>query len=96
MNKIQKIDIRWAVKARFPRVSDLPPGVITQGHMGNLHFDDVIKGRRVRVWVSRMTKEDGMPYDNAIEVETYDTGKDRWVDCGHYKPLKEYKGVTNG
>lgn len=28
----------------------------------------------VRVWLSRLTREDGMPYDNQVTVETYDKG----------------------
>jgi hypothetical protein len=41
-------------------------------------------GSIIRVWLSRMTKEDGMPYDNQITVEGFNG--DKWVT------LKQYPG----
>lgn len=39
--------------------------VLKQGHTDNL----VYQGTNKRVWISRMTVEDGQPYDNQITVE---------------------------
>jgi hypothetical protein len=39
---------------------------ISEGHTSDLKWDT----GRTRVWLSRMTKEDGMPYDNQVIVET--------------------------
>ena len=38
---------------------------IEQGHMDDLK----IKTKYIKVWLSRMTKEDGMPYDNQVTIE---------------------------
>ena len=38
---------------------------ISEGHTSDLKWDT----GRTRVWLSRMTKEDGMPYDNQVTVE---------------------------
>ena len=38
---------------------------ITQGHTDDLK----IQTKYIRVWLSRMTKEDGMPYDNQVTIE---------------------------
>lgn len=38
---------------------------ISQGHMDNLKADN----GKIRLWVSRMTREDGAPEDNEIFVE---------------------------
>jgi hypothetical protein len=40
---------------------------IRGGHFSNLVFDD----GQYRIWVSRMTKADGAPFDDAIEVEGF-------------------------
>ena len=44
-----------------------------------------VKGK-TRIWLSRMTKEDGMPYDNQITEEKYDKKSGSW------KTVREYKG----
>jgi hypothetical protein len=46
---------------------------ISEGHTSDLKWDT----GRTRVWLSRMSKEDGMPYDNQVIVETrqHATGK---------------------
>lgn len=45
------------------------------------------KGVGVRVWLSRMTVEDGMPYDNQVTVEKYSksTGY-KWKTISQYRP----------
>lgn len=45
------------------------------GQYDNLKHQDP----KVRVWVSRMAKEDGMPFDNAVTIETYDGN--RWNEA---------------
>lgn len=48
------------------------------------HFDDLkIETQTTRVWLSRMTVADGMPYDNMITVEKLIDG--RWVTTEEYK-----------
>lgn len=44
-------------------LQDMP--VISQGQFDNLLVDDGL----FRVWLSRMTVEDGMPYNNQVTVE---------------------------
>lgn len=55
---------------------------IHSGQYENLKFDD----GQIRVWQSRMTVADGMPYDNEITVEVLDDGC--WV-TKHSFPLEE-------
>lgn len=52
---------------------------IHSGHFDNLKFDD---GKN-RVWLSRMTVADGMPYDNQVTVE-------KLID-GNWKTVREYQ-----
>jgi hypothetical protein len=56
--------------------------VIEQGQMDNL----IIRCGNVKVWHSRMTKEDGMPYNNQITVEALDENYN-WRTVKEYKPL---------
>jgi hypothetical protein len=51
---------------------------ISQGQFSNLKLDD---GKH-RIWLSRMTQADGMPYNNAIEVEALLDG--RWTSVAKY------------
>jgi hypothetical protein len=51
---------------------------ISQGQFSNLKIDD---GKH-RIWLSRMTKADGMPYNNAIEVEALLDGV--WTSVAQY------------
>jgi len=53
---------------------------ISQGHTDNLKIDNGAK----RVWLSRMTVEDGMPYNDGVIVE-------RLID-GCWKTVAEYEG----
>lgn len=53
---------------------------VQQGHFDNLK----IQGPRLRVWLSRMTIEDGEPYNNKVTVEVKDSN-DNWVQCRVYQ-----------
>lgn len=46
--------------------------------------DDLkIERNGFRVWLSRMSKADGMPYNNQVTIEEYKNG--RWIDTAHYQ-----------
>lgn len=51
---------------------------LSQGHTDNLK----IKTEDTKVWLSRMTVEDGMPYNNMVTVEKLIDG--RWVKIEEY------------
>lgn len=51
---------------------------LSQGQFSNLKIDD---GKH-RIWLSRMTVADGMPYNNAIEVEALLDGV--WTSVAQY------------
>lgn len=55
---------------------------ISQGHMDNLKVDT----GTMRVWLSRMTREDGMPYNNAVTVERLINGV--WTEVEQYEAFK--------
>lgn len=38
-----------------------------------------------RIWLSRMTKEDGMPYDNQVTEERFNKAKGRWETFTQYE-----------
>lgn len=44
------------------------------------------KKGKYRIWLSRMTKEDGMPYDNQVTEEKFDSKSGSW------KTVREYRG----
>ena len=52
---------------------------IYQGHFADLKLD----GETERVWLSRMTIEDGEPYNNKVTVERLENG--RWVEAREYE-----------
>ena len=54
---------------------------ISQGHTDDLK----IKATDTKVWLSRMTAEDGMPYDNMVTVEKLING--RWETVEKYPAL---------
>ena len=56
---------------------------LSQGHTDNLKFDN----GKVRVWLSRMTVGDGMPYNNQVTVEQW------FPDLGRWKTIMEYEAV---
>lgn len=47
--------------------------VIHQGQYNNLHYEDA----DTRIWISRLTTADGMPYDYMVTTEKLQNGK--WV-----------------
>jgi len=49
---------------------------ISQGHTDNLKVDT----GTTRIWLSRMTVEDGMPYNNQVTVEKMKNGVWETVD----------------
>lgn len=49
---------------------------LQQSHTDNLKKDT----GKERVWLSRMTVADGMPYNNQVTVEVYSNGKWNTVD----------------
>ena len=51
---------------------------ISQGQFDNLK----IETEDTRVWLSRMTIDDGMPYNNAITIEKLEEG--RWIIIEEY------------
>lgn len=57
-----------------------------QGHTDNLKWESNDK-KQVRVWLSRMTKEDGMPYDNQVIVEQYNQKSGRWEVIDEYEAV---------
>lgn len=55
---------------------------LDSGHFDNLKID----GPYTRVWLSHMTKADGMKYDNQVTVQRLKDGV--WRDVSTYKALK--------
>ncbi len=48
---------------------------LSTGHMEDLKVfipRNLPGSHSIKVWLSRMTKEDGMPYDNEVIVEKFD------------------------
>jgi hypothetical protein len=60
-----KKDVIYAIK----HVKELE--TISQGHFDDLKYKDEL----YKVWLSRMTVADGMPYDNQVTVEQLIDGK---------------------
>jgi hypothetical protein len=57
--------------------------VIEQGHT-----DDLIKSTPTsRIWISRLTIADGMPYDNQVTEEKYNTHKGKWETVKVYEAV---------
>jgi hypothetical protein len=63
------------------QLRDLP--TIEQGQADDLK----IKSDTVKVWLSRMTVEDGMPYDDQVTIEHLIGG--RWVTVEEYAGSEE-------
>ncbi len=55
---------------------------ITQGQADDLK----IETEDTRVWLSRMTIEDGMPYNNQVAVEKY-------IEGGYWEVVDEYEAL---
>jgi hypothetical protein len=56
---------------------------IEQGHTDDLKV--FMLGRQTKVWLSRLTVEDGMPYDNMVTIERFDGT--RWVTVDTYQAI---------
>lgn len=58
-------------------------------NLGDSHYDDlkvdtgIADPNRIRIWLSRMSKEDGAPYDNQVTIEQWDG--DKWVIVKQYR-----------
>ncbi len=55
---------------------------INQGQADDLKIED----GNIRVWLSRMTIEDGMPYNNQVTVEELD-------ENGSWNTMEEYEAL---
>jgi len=56
---------------------------ISQGQFDNLQIEDLRHKPPVRVWLSRMRVEDGMPYNNQVTIEHCVDG--RWINFEQYE-----------
>lgn len=54
---------------------------IRQGHTDDLKLET----RTRRVWLSRMTVADGMPYENQVTEEIYNGHEGKWVTMKIYE-----------
>lgn len=52
---------------------------LKQGHTDDLKMESAI----CRIWLSRLTKEDGMPYDNQVTEEELVNGE--WLTVRQYE-----------
>ena len=64
-------------KYTFAELQAMP--TISQGHMDNLK----VQTEDTKVWLSRMTIEDGMKYNNQVTVEKYNG--DKWETIAQYE-----------
>ena len=58
---------RKKVRYKLRDLNDLP--TLRSGHFDNLKIEEEDEQGKFRVWLSRCSVEDGMPFDNAITVE---------------------------
>ena len=54
---------------------------LNQGHTDDLKLETAT----TRVWLSRLTIEDGKPYNNQVTVETYNSKTGAWVTTEQYE-----------
>lgn len=54
---------------------------ISKGHMDDLKAEI----ENIRIWLSRMTVEDGMPYNNMATVEFYNPKNYAWETIAEYQ-----------
>lgn len=54
---------------------------IAQGQADDLKIETA----QHRVWLSRMTIEDGMPYNNQVTVERFNTVSGNWLTVDEYE-----------
>jgi hypothetical protein len=69
--------------SRYTLAELLAKPTITQGQTDDLKV--FFLGRQTKVWLSRMTKEDGQPYDNQVTIERFDGSA--WVIIDQYPAL---------
>ena len=65
----------------IPLADLLKMNVIEQGYTADLLIND----GRFKVWLERVGIDDGMPYDNAVVIETNIEGK--WIDVLMYEAI---------
>lgn len=56
--------------------------------------DDLkIETKNIRIWLSRLTKEDGQPYDNEVTIEEYRNYFDKKHNqfSARWETIKRYK-----
>lgn len=64
---------------KLSTISNLP--TISTGHTDDLKISTPSR----RVWLSRLTREDGMPYDNQVTEEQYNNKTDVWETVKQYE-----------
>lgn len=67
------------MKYTLAQLEALP--TIKQGHTDDLK----IESGNGRVWLSRMTIEDGQPYNNQVTIERFNDAKGRWETVTSYE-----------
>lgn len=68
---------QWSLK----ELNKLP--TIEKGHTDDLKI--VSENGKERVWLSRMTIEDGQPYNNQVTIEVY--LRNKWIIKEQYEAL---------
>lgn len=61
-------------KLTLSQINAMP--TIEEGHTEDLKYES----KSIRIWLSRMKKEDGMPYDNQVIVEKAIKGQWETID----------------
>lgn len=64
---------------KLSTISKLP--TLSQGHTDDLKIATPSR----RVWLSRLTREDGMPYDNQVTEEVFNKHTGQWVTMRQYE-----------
>jgi hypothetical protein len=57
---------------------------LESGHFDNLKIDEKVGSSHARVWLSRLTVADGMPYNNQVTVEER-VGSGNWETVDTYQ-----------
>lgn len=60
---------------------------LEQGHTDDLKVDEL----ETRVWLSRMTIEDGQPYDNQVTIEKLEPRRGRPGNGAMWITIKQYE-----
>ena len=56
------------------------------GHFDNLKLE-LYEGGPIRVWLSRMTVDDGSPCNNQVTVEKFNNKTKRWETIDEYEAV---------